>query len=114
MGNRDLKPDTPGLGVRIAFLGSGFVALGAGVGSLPMAGREEGAVRSTREDGVADRASDVGGNEALCRLSERDDDDKLLWMMGRGRPNCDWRSGVPSRLGLIGGAALGEATGWEG
>ena len=50
-----------------------------------------------------------GGARELWRRSERDAEERLLWMtMGWGSPNWDWRSGVPSRLGLTGGVALGD------
>lgn len=51
-----------------------------------------------------------GPRGRLWRLSESDEDERLLWTTGMGRLIWDWRSGVPSRLGRAGGAPLGDVT----
>jgi len=46
----------------------------------------------------------------LVRLSDKDVEERLLCITGLGSPNWDCRSGVPSRLGLFGGAVPGDGT----
>lgn len=106
---------TLGLGVRVGAREAGFAACvsafevvvrGAGAGSLPILGAEvccEGSACS----GKLVREPETGSIWLLRRLSARDVDDRLLCTTGKGRPTCECRSGVPSRLGLLGGTGLG-------
>jgi hypothetical protein len=59
---------------------------------------------------VVDLGSELPTSGSLPRLSpDNDVDERLLCTMGVGPKSCDWRSGVPCRLGRAGGVGLGEA-----
>jgi len=115
IGKRDLKAETLGLGVRIALPDSGLDKLFpaeeaadgcAGADSFSEGRRERGFCWPGAGDENIGRPTGAEARRLLCRLSDKEVEERLLWMMGIDRPSWDWRSGVPSLLGLAGGVAL--------
>lgn len=99
IGKRDLKADTLGLGVRVVLVESGrtedfdseeAVRLWLEVAdSLPIDWREKRACWSGTGDEKMGRPTGAEARKLLCRLSERDVEERLLWMTGMGRPRSD-------------------------
>jgi len=55
------------------------------------------------------RPTGADASRLLCRLSDNEVEERLLWTTGIDRPSWSWRSGVPSLLGRAGGVCLSAA-----